>query len=347
MECSWIGQAPSQRFTHKTLCSGDDPQGPSEPISKDATSIIRPRLHRRWSRQPRIISPFPRRPHTSQSTDNEFPSQHSQPTAHIPHPTTGLQPIYPLFATRWLGSQSTQEDNIGVFQQDEEDTNSLLPAHQARPSESDHEDSDTEYDSYDMDEADNESYTGPQPHYVVPGFDNLSDSDTQTMPALIPCRQDEEDDETPPRYSTDTPESRVEAVSPRAQITVERQRSHPTQHTVPFSIKHIRILCSPTTPPRGTPTHLHQDPEVGSKHQTVLASWKTIFGPVQTPRATPDPPAVPPATERQPRRSRQQRLPEMENGLNKPHIDWMQQKEPGYSRVYFINPRESATIKDF
>jgi hypothetical protein len=76
-------------------------------------------------------------------------------------------------------------------------------------------------------------------------------------------------------------------------------------------------------------TVLHQDPEVGSKHQTVLASWKAIFGPAQTPRATSDPPAAPPATEKQPRRSRQQRLPEIENDFDKPHGAWMQQKEQG------------------
>jgi hypothetical protein len=105
----------------------------------------------------------------------------------------------------WMGSQSTQEDNIGVFQQDEEDNNSLLPALQAQPSQSDHEDSDTEYDPYNMDEADDESDTGPRPHYVVPNFDNLSDSDTETMPAPPPRRQDDEDEELQ-RYSTDTPE---------------------------------------------------------------------------------------------------------------------------------------------
>jgi hypothetical protein len=281
----------------------------------------------------------------STHTNNDYTRRPPQPIAHNISTAPALQSLYPLFARSWAESDSTQADNIGVFQQDEGDDNSSMSSLLERPTESDYEDSDNDYDTNDLGFQDDACEVAYRPHHKAPDFDNISDSGTEVTPKQIPrisprhsVKADGGKVGAQPLYLSETSEMQVEAVSLGASPTLKQPAPLTPNTAAAFSITHIRIpRCSPTTP-QASPTHQEVDPEVRSKHQQVLASWKAIFGQVHTTPGTTVAPEAPQATEHHPKRSHQQRLPEIEKDRNKPHGDLMQQKKPGYSRAYFINP---------
>jgi hypothetical protein len=101
-----------------------------------------------------------------------------------------------------------------------------------------------------------------------------------------------------------------------------------------------RSLEPPTAGPTGAP-------DVGSNHEQVLESWRSIFNTPTPPSAAPPEHAVEKPAIARPPRFRQERIPTMDKDSNIPYGDSLRKKTPGFSRVYYINPHGISAYRDF
>jgi hypothetical protein len=250
----------------------------------------------------------------------------------------------------------SQATNIGIFQQDEDDDNSdasaSLPDLIARTPK-----------TWTPDDG---SSTSDDSDWIPDG--NSTDSDSEDSVPLLPSqlrrtRQSSTDDSPPtPRSPSPDEDSEEESHSPDIPQThyeldfgePERVQPHPygniseatsassgslmskslnLQDVSDFPIRSINIPTASTTAT-----------DIGTSHSQILESWREIFNTTQEPMGappdtapTPDKATEPPAGGSH-KRFRQQTIQPIGIDNNEPHGDTMREKEEGLSRFYWINP---------
>jgi hypothetical protein len=93
-----------------------------------------------------------------------------------------------------------------------------------------------------------------------------------------------------------------------------------------------------------TPSGLtNPEPAVGSHHEQVLASWRSIFDRPTKPSRNEETETTPEAgaEPNKSRRFRQEQLNSMDLDTNQPYGDVSRPKSEGFSRFYYINPNGS------